>query len=98
MPEPTPTSLLSRRGLRYILIYLIIFVMPFLIFQAKEGMTAIIFKTLGYATLPLSLIIWLIKLDFFHQFFWVHITVGMVLDILFLLWIGSLIERRSEQT
>jgi hypothetical protein len=98
MPESTPSSLFSPRGLRYVVTYLVIFIVPFLIFQGSEGMTAIIFKTLGYITLPISLLTWLINLDIFHQYFWVHITVGVVLDVLFLLWIGSLVERRENQT
>ena len=96
MDEEKSRSFVSPRGIKYIIIYLTVFVLPFLLVQNQPGMTSTTFKTLGFITLPISLIIWIYSLEMFHNLFWIHITINIILDILILLCIGSLIERRNN--
>ncbi|MHA1575370.1 MAG: hypothetical protein ACTSXL_04445 [Alphaproteobacteria bacterium] len=60
-------------------------------------MTAIIGKTLGYITMPTSLLLWLFNIEIFQNLYWVHICINIVINILLLLWIGSLVDRKNEK-
>ena len=89
-------SRITQKGIQYSLTYTIICLLPFLFFLNKEGMTAIIAKTIGFITLPISLLIWLFDLEIFHKFFITHIGINVILNILILFWIGSLVERKNQ--
>lgn len=91
-----PNPLVTPRGLRYSIIYLLVFILPFLIMNSQTGMTAILVKTFSFLTLPLALAAWLLSPDFFHSHYWLLIALNIALDLLLLLWIGRAVKKKNN--